>query len=119
MGSHTQGHLYCFLHGHMCEVLAGMLDPKGSHKIPLPMCVAATCTGYKPNGVFLDDPKGLFILRWYKEVDKEGKELSGYQNAKCAAYVLTLDNDGAPFRWTPNVQLITKVYLRNSRAPMP
>ena len=74
---------------------------------------------YKPNGVFLDDPKGMFILRWYKEVDKEGKELSGYQNAKCAAYVLTLDNDGAPFRWTPNVQLITKVYLRNSRAPMP
>ena len=67
---------------------------------------------YKPNGVFLDDPKGLFILRWYKEVDKDGKELSGYQNKECAAYKLTLDNNGAPFRWTPNVQMITKVYLK-------
>ena len=67
---------------------------------------------YKPNGVFLDDPKGLFILRWYKEVDKDGKELSGYQNKEAVAYKLTLNNDGAPFRWTPNVQLITKVYLK-------
>ena len=23
-----------------------------------------------------------------------------------------LDNDGAPFQWTPNVQLISKVYLK-------
>jgi hypothetical protein len=45
-------------------------------------------------------------------VDKDGKELSGYQNPSCVAYKLTLDNDGAPFRWTPNVQLITKVYLK-------
>ena len=67
---------------------------------------------YKPNGVFIDDPKGMFILRWYKEVDKDGKELTGHQNSDCAAYKLTLDNDGAQFRWTPNVQLITKVYLK-------
>eukprot|EP00966_Prymnesium_polylepis_P050890 1178361-Prymnesium_polylepis.2 len=32
---------------------------------------------YKPGGVFIDDPKGMFILRWYKEVDTNGKELSG------------------------------------------
>ena len=66
---------------------------------------------YQPR-VFLDDPKGLFILRWYKEVDRDGNELSGYQNKECAAYKLTLNNDGAAFRWTPNVQLITKVYLK-------
>ena len=67
---------------------------------------------YKPKGVFVDDSKGMFILRWYKEVDKYGKPLSGYQNPECAAYQLTLDNDGAPFQWTPNVQLISKVYLK-------
>ena len=36
----------------------------------------------------------------------------GHQNKECVAYKLTLDNDGEPFRWTPNVQLITKVYLK-------
>ena len=63
---------------------------------------------YKPKGVFVDDPKGLFILRWYKEVDKDGKELSGFQNPKCAGYKLTSNNCGEPFRWTGNVQLISK-----------
>jgi hypothetical protein len=57
-------------------------------------------------------PSNMFILRWYKEVNRDGKELSGYQNKECAAYKLTLNNDGVPFRWTPNVQLITKVYLK-------
>ena len=28
------------------------------------------------------------------------------------AYKLTLNNDGEPFRWTSNVQLISKVYLK-------
>lgn len=51
-------------------------------------------------------------MRWYKEVDRDGKELNGYQNKECVAYKLTLDNDGAAFQWTPNVQLITKVYLK-------
>ena len=67
---------------------------------------------YKPSGVYIDDPKGLFILRWYKEVDKDGKALEGYQNRECAAYQLRLDNDGALFRWMANVQIISKVYLR-------
>ena len=69
---------------------------------------------YKPKGVYLDDPKGMFILRWYKEVDKDGKELSGYQNKECVAYKITLNNDGVPFQWTPNLQLISKVYLKKN-----
>ena len=66
----------------------------------------------KPRGVFIDDPKGLFILRWYKEVDKDGKELKGYQNKECFAYKLMANNDGDVFAWTSNVQLISKVYLK-------
>ena len=58
------------------------------------------------------DPKGLFILRWYKEVDKDGKELKGYQNKECFAYKLMANNDGDVFAWTSNVQLISKVYLK-------
>ena len=45
-------------------------------------------------------------------MDKNGKELSGYQNPECVAYKLTLNNSGEPFRWTANVQLISKVYLK-------
>ena len=62
--------------------------------------------------VFLDDPKGLFILRWYKEVDKDGNELADYQNANCFAYKLMANNDGDTFAWTSNIQLISKVYLK-------
>ena len=29
-----------------------------------------------------------------------------------AKAVVLSDNDGAPFQWTPNVQLISKVYLK-------
>ena len=73
---------------------------------------------YKPSGVYIDDPKGLFILRWYKEVDEyNSKALEGYQNRECAAYQLRLDNDGALFRWTANVQIISKVYLRRKDQP--
>eukprot|EP00966_Prymnesium_polylepis_P222897 5156289-Prymnesium_polylepis.1 len=53
----------------------------------------------------------MFILRWCKEVDKNGKELSGYQNPACAGYKL-LNNDGAGFCWTSNIQLTSKVYLK-------
>ena len=48
-----------------------------------------------------------------------------YQNAQTASYQLTLDNDGSPFVWTSNIQIISKVYLTKhlqsiqaSRAPM-
>ena len=30
-----------------------------------------------------------------------------YQQKDCKAYELTLDNDGVPFVWTSNVQIIT------------
>ena len=69
---------------------------------------------YKPQGVFVDDPKGLLIVRWYAEVDKHGNELSNprYQNSKCAGYKLMANNDGATFEWTSNYQLVSKVYLK-------
>eukprot|EP00966_Prymnesium_polylepis_P188169 4361073-Prymnesium_polylepis.1 len=47
----------------------------------------------------------MFILRWYKEVDKNEKELSGYQNPACEGYKLMLNNDGAGFCWTMTPQL--------------
>ena len=45
---------------------------------------------YKPSGVFIDDPKGLFILRWYREVGANGKALAKhkYQQVGCKAYEL-------------------------------
>ena len=67
---------------------------------------------YKPNGVYVNDSKGMFILRWYKEVDKNGKELEGYQNKECAAYKLMTNNDGVPFCWTSTIQIVSKVYLK-------
>ena len=67
---------------------------------------------YKPDGVFIDDPKGVFILRWYTEVDKNGATLVGYQHKACVGYRLMTNNDGGHFQWTSNVQLISKVYLK-------
>ena len=69
--------------------------------------------GAVQHGVFIDDPKGLFIFRWYREVKADGSKVTGqrYQNAQTASYQLTLDNDGSPFVWTSNIQIISKVYL--------
>ena len=68
---------------------------------------------YRRDGVWINDPKGLFIFRWYREVKSDGLPVTGqrYQNPQTAAYQLTLDNDGDPFVWTSNFQLISKVYL--------
>ena len=68
---------------------------------------------YRRDGVWIDDPKGLFIFRWYREVKADGSPVRGqrYQNPQTAAYQLTLDNDGDPFVWTSNFQVISKVYL--------
>ena len=69
---------------------------------------------YRKDGVWIDDPKGLFIFRWYREVKADGSPVTGpkrYQNPQTAAYQLTLDNDGSPFEWTSNIQIISKVYL--------
>ena len=52
--------------------------------------------GAVQHGVFIDDPKGLFIFRWYREVKADGSKVTGqrYQNAQTASYQLNLDNDG-------------------------
>ena len=69
---------------------------------------------YRPGGVFIDDPKGLFVFRWYKEVDASGNVPNGarYQNPGCKAYELCPFNDGDRFCWTAQAQLISKVYLK-------
>jgi len=48
---------------------------------------------YRKDGVWIDDPKGLFIFRWYREVKADGSPVSGqrYQNQQ--------------------FQIISKVYL--------
>ena len=68
----------------------------------------------RSNGVFINDPKGLFILRWYREVKGDGTPPNGprYQKRACKYYKLTSDNDGEAFRWTSNYQIISKVYLK-------
>ena len=51
-------------------------------------------------GVHVDDPKAMFLLRWYQEVDanctvfkdKNGTEMYSYQNRGCKGYYLPLDN---------------------------
>ena len=50
----------------------------------------------------------------------EGSPVTGkrYQIEQCKFYELTLDNDGTPFVYTANVQLITKVYL-NKHSTLP
>ena len=69
-------------------------------------------------GVHVDDPKAMFLLRWYQEVDANGKVFVGrdkvptYQNKGCKGYYLPLDNGGFPFEWTSNLQVITAVHLK-------
>ena len=45
------------------------------------------------------------------EVDKNGKDLAGYQNKECGAYRLTFDNNGEAWRFTSNYQVITVVAM--------
>ena len=62
-------------------------------------------------GVHIDDPKAMFLFRWYQEIDKSGKVLEGYQNKECTAYFLPHDNGGYPFEWVSNLQVICPVHL--------
>ena len=74
---------------------------------------------YKREGVYINDSKGLFVLRWYKEVTAAGVELDNYQNKTCKAYKLMRNNDGVAFTYTPQVQIISKVFLKkHSQLPM-
>mmetsp|Transcript_14837 Transcript_14837/g.49274 ORF Transcript_14837/g.49274 Transcript_14837/m.49274 type:complete len:84 (-) Transcript_14837:1173-1424(-) len=61
----------------------------------------------RSNGVFINDPKGLFILRWYREVKGDGTPPDGprYQNRQP-------DERQRSLRWTSNYQINSKVYLK-------
>ena len=63
-------------------------------------------------GVHIDDQKAMFLFRWYQEMDKNGKVLSGYQNKECKSFYLPLDNGGYPFEWVSNMQVICAVHLK-------
>ena len=54
--------------------------------------------------VSIDDPRAVFLFRWYVEVDKRGKDLSWYQNKACDGYRLPIDNNGEAWRWISNYQ---------------
>ena len=60
----------------------------------------------------VDNPKAMFLFRWYQEMDKNGKVLSGYQNKECKSFYLPLDNGGYPFEWVSNMQVICAVHLK-------
>ena len=64
-------------------------------------------------GAHIDDPKAMFLLRWYQEVDANSKTLIDppYQNKGCKAYYLPLNNGGYAFEWISNLQVITPVHL--------
>ena len=61
----------------------------------------------------IDDPRAIFLFRFYVEVDKNGKDLprGSYQHKQCAAYRLTYDNNGDAWRFTSNYQVITVVQM--------
>ena len=54
----------------------------------------------------------MFLFRWYQEMDKNGKVLTGYQNKECKAFYLPLDNGGYGFEWVSNLQVICAVHLK-------
>ena len=61
--------------------------------------------------VALDDCRAIFLMRWYVEVDKGGHDLDDYQHPRCAGYRLTSDNNGDPFRWMSNYQVLLPVEM--------
>jgi hypothetical protein len=61
--------------------------------------------------VSIDDPRAVFVFRFYVEVEKNGKDLDGYQNPQCHAYRLTYDNNGDAWRFTSNFQVISVVQM--------
>lgn len=69
-------------------------------------------------GVHIDDPKAMFLFRWYQEVDAYGKvfmdgdKVPTYQNKGCKGYYLPLDNGNFPFEWVSNMQVICAVHLK-------
>ena len=69
----------------------------------------------RSNRVFINDPKGLFILRWYREVKRvTGPPQTARATRTERARVLQADERQRweAFRWTSNYQIISKVYLK-------
>ena len=58
----------------------------------------------------VDDGDALFVLRWYDEVGRNGRILSGYQNAGVVQYHLPLEMKES-FNWYSNWQVICPVHL--------
>ena len=65
-------------------------------------------------GVHINDPKAMFLLRWYQERDAKGQLLTDppYQNKACKEYFLPLDNGGYPFEWVSNHGVLTMLHLK-------
>ena len=63
----------------------------------------------------VDDARAVFLVRWYVEVDKNGVNLDpsvdGYNGRKCFGYRLTMANNGEPFRWVSNFQVLMPVEM--------
>ena len=63
----------------------------------------------------VDDARAVLLVRWYVEVDKNGVDLDpsvdGYNGRKCFGYRLTMDNNGYPFRWVSNFQVLMPVEM--------
>ena len=57
----------------------------------------------------VDDGDALFVLRWYDEVGRNGRILSGYQNAGVVQYHLPLEMKES-FNWNSNWQVICPVH---------
>ena len=66
-------------------------------------------------GVHVDDPKAVFLLRWYQPTDAKGTVLpddDAYKHPKGCKYYLPLDNGGYAFDWMSNYQVICGVNLK-------
>lgn len=61
--------------------------------------------------VAVNDSRGIYLIRWYVEVGKDGKDLKGYGNRGCMGYRLTSDNNSEPFRWLSNYQVLAPVQM--------
>ena len=61
--------------------------------------------------ISIDDPRAVFLVAWYVEVDKHGKDLSGYQNRACAGYRMPVLDNTEPYRWISNYQVISAVEM--------
>ena len=108
---HTDGTLY-WIPGHVDEirVTAADIDEKRISDADLQRLEKAHV-----KEVSTDDARAVFLIRWYVEVDQNGVDLdptvNGYNSRKCSGYRLTTDNNGYPFRWLSNFQVLMPVEM--------